>query len=157
MFHNRCWTILLFLSMFFGGSSFLAVQLPSNAGDWPAWRGPDRTDLSKEKGLLQAWPQDGPGLLWKTTGLGAGFSTPSVAGGRIFLLGARGKEELLIALEVQQGQRLWATPAGYREHGRFNQPERSSQRAWPHPVIAGGRLYLRDWDVLLCYDVKAQD
>jgi hypothetical protein len=27
--------------------------------------------------------------------------------------------------------------------------------AWPHPVIASGRLYLRDWHVLLCYDVRA--
>src|SRR5262249_54247229 len=47
-----------------------------------------------------------------------------------------------------------ATPAGYKEKSRFDQPERSGRPAWPHPVIAGGRLYLRDWDVLLCYDVK---
>jgi outer membrane protein assembly factor BamB len=49
-----------------------------------------------------------------------------------------------------------ASPEGYREHGRFNQPSRSDQRSWPHPVIAGARLYLRDQDVLLCYDVKAK-
>ena len=48
-----------------------------------------------------------------------------------------------------------ASPAGYKEHGRFNPPERSSKNAWPHPVIANGRLYLRDQDALLCYDVKA--
>ena len=47
-----------------------------------------------------------------------------------------------------------ATPAGYKEHGRFDQPDRSGQNAWAHPIVAGGRLYLRDWDVLLCYDVK---
>jgi outer membrane protein assembly factor BamB len=49
-----------------------------------------------------------------------------------------------------------ASPAGYTEHGRFEQPERSSQNAWPHPVIAGGKLYVRDQDLLLCYDVKAK-
>jgi outer membrane protein assembly factor BamB len=48
-----------------------------------------------------------------------------------------------------------ASPEGFREHGRFDQPDRSSKNSWPHPVIAGGRLYLRDQDVLLCYDVKA--
>jgi outer membrane protein assembly factor BamB len=37
--------------------------------------------------------------------------------------------------------------------GRFKQPDRSRQNAWPHPVIANGKLYLRDQDVLLCYDV----
>jgi hypothetical protein len=47
-----------------------------------------------------------------------------------------------------------ATPAGYREKGRFDQPERSKERAWAHPVVANGRLYLRDQDILLCYDIK---
>lgn len=49
-----------------------------------------------------------------------------------------------------------ATPAGYKEHGRFDQPGRSDKSSWPHPVVTGGRLYLRDQDVLLCYDVKAR-
>ncbi|MCJ7556214.1 MAG: PQQ-like beta-propeller repeat protein, partial [Gammaproteobacteria bacterium] len=44
----------------------------------------------------------------------------------------------------------------YIEHGRFDQPDRSEQPAWPHPVIANGKLYVRDQDVLLCYDVKAK-
>jgi outer membrane protein assembly factor BamB len=49
-----------------------------------------------------------------------------------------------------------ATPEGYKEKGRFDQPERSKKTAWPHPVIAGGKLYIRDQDVLLCFDVKAK-
>jgi outer membrane protein assembly factor BamB len=47
-------------------------------------------------------------------------------------------------------------PKQYVEHGRFQQPDRSQAPAWPHPVIANGKLYLRDQDVLLCYDVKAK-
>jgi outer membrane protein assembly factor BamB len=46
-------------------------------------------------------------------------------------------------------------PKQYVERGRFEQPDRSQQPAWTHPVIANGKLYLRDQDVLLCYDVKA--
>ena len=49
-----------------------------------------------------------------------------------------------------------ATPAGFVEKGRFAPPDRSGKKSWPHPVIAGGQLYLRDQDVLLCYDVKAK-
>ncbi len=45
---------------------------------------------------------------------------------------------------------------GFKEHGRFEQPDRSSKKAWPHPVIANARLYLRDQDLLLCYDLKAK-
>jgi outer membrane protein assembly factor BamB len=45
-------------------------------------------------------------------------------------------------------------PKAYVELGRFNQPERSRSPAWAHPVIANGKLYIADQDVLLCYDVK---
>lgn len=48
-----------------------------------------------------------------------------------------------------------ATTSGWNEKGRFEQPDRTDKKAWPHPVIANGRLYLRDQDILLCYDVKA--
>jgi hypothetical protein len=49
-----------------------------------------------------------------------------------------------------------ATPQGYKETGRFDQPERSTENSWPHPVVANGRLYIRDQDVLLCYDVRVK-
>jgi outer membrane protein assembly factor BamB len=49
-----------------------------------------------------------------------------------------------------------AAPAGYTERGRLNQPERAQEKAWSHPVIANGKLYLRDQDLLLCYDIKAK-
>jgi len=47
-------------------------------------------------------------------------------------------------------------PEQYIERGRFEQPDRSRLPAWPYPVIANGKLYIRDQDVLLCYDVKAK-
>jgi hypothetical protein len=43
----------------------------------------------------------------------------------------------------------------YVERGRFEQPDRTKQPAWAHPLIANGKLYLRDQDLLFCYDVKA--
>jgi len=45
---------------------------------------------------------------------------------------------------------------GWKEFGRFDQPNRSRDNAWPHPVIANGKLFIRDQDILLCYDVKAK-
>jgi outer membrane protein assembly factor BamB len=44
----------------------------------------------------------------------------------------------------------------YIECGRFEQPNRSHAKAWTHPVIANGKLYIRDQDALFCYDVKAK-
>lgn len=49
-----------------------------------------------------------------------------------------------------------ATPDGYHLKGQFKQPDRSRRLAWPHLVIADRRLYVRDQDVLLCYDVAGQ-
>jgi len=66
------------------------------------------------------------------------------ADGRLYL---RGEDEGTMVL-------LEATPDGYKEAGRFEQPDRSDLKAWPHPVIVNGKLYLRDQDVLLCYNVK---
>jgi outer membrane protein assembly factor BamB len=94
-----------------------AAQLKAAPGDWPGWRGPDRTGVSKETGLLKEWPKGGPKLLWKADGLGGGFSTPSVAGGRIYLLGTEGKKELLIALAAKDGKPVWRREVGAEAGG----------------------------------------
>ncbi|MBL8828289.1 MAG: PQQ-like beta-propeller repeat protein [Planctomycetaceae bacterium] len=46
-------------------------------------------------------------------------------------------------------------PKAYVEKGRFD-PPKGNRNTWPYPVVAGGRLLLRDQEKLLCYDVKAQ-
>ncbi len=66
--------------------------------------------------------------------------------GRLYLHG----EEGAVAL-------IEPTPAGYREKGRFTPPglpERGAAKAWPHPVVANGRLYIRDLGMLWSYDIK---
>jgi outer membrane protein assembly factor BamB len=50
-----------------------------------------------------------------------------------------------------------ATSDAYREKGRFtppDQPKHTKDKAWAYPVVANGRLYIRDLDTLWCYDVK---
>ena len=49
-----------------------------------------------------------------------------------------------------------ATPQGLEEISSFEQPDRSERNAWAHPVVANGKLYLRDQDILLCYDLRAK-
>jgi len=61
-----------------------------------------------------------------------------------------------IYLRTEQGTVLLidATGSGYREVGRFEPPKRSGNAAWSHPVVAEGKLFLTDQDLLLCYDLK---
>jgi outer membrane protein assembly factor BamB len=79
-------------------------------------------------------------ILWQDRGVGKG-SVVCADG----LLYCRSEDGPMALVE--------AVPTGYRETGRFSQPDRSNKKAWPHPVVAGGRLYLRDQDLLLAYDV----
>ena len=56
-------------------------------GNWPQWRGPKRDGISTDTGLLTSWPEAGPPVVWTAKGLGAGFSSVAVVGGRIFTMG----------------------------------------------------------------------
>jgi outer membrane protein assembly factor BamB len=50
-----------------------------------------------------------------------------------------------------------ATPDSYHERGRFtpvDPPDHGKSKAWAYPVVANGRLYIRDMGTLWCYDVK---
>jgi len=49
-----------------------------------------------------------------------------------------------------------AVPDAYKEKGRFDQPDRSKRSSWAHPTVFGGKLYLRDGDVMLCYNVSGK-
>src|SRR6516165_4833831 len=93
----------------------LTVACSVQADDWPQWRGPDRTNVSKEKGLLKEWPKAGPTLVWKSKVVGKGYSGPAIVGDRVYVMGAlgdKGKEtEYLIALD-NTGAVLWKTPIG---------------------------------------------
>lgn len=83
------------------------------AADWPQWRGVNRNGHSDEKGLLKDWPKEGPTLLWQVNDLGRGYATPSVAGGRIYLMANQGLEdEFVIALSVADGKKVWSTRIG---------------------------------------------
>jgi hypothetical protein len=85
-----------------GGSSGTLPPATAGAHDWPQWQGPDRNAISKEKGLLQEWPKDGPPLAWTAKGLGGGDSAPSVTGGGIFGMSSRGVRPDPPALGVEE-------------------------------------------------------
>jgi outer membrane protein assembly factor BamB len=84
----------------------------AGAADWPQFRGPDRNGISNDTGLLKEWPAEGPRLAWRISGLGEGFSSVSISGGRIYTMGNRGGEEYIIALDLDGGSELWATSIG---------------------------------------------
>src|SRR4051794_20271410 len=81
------------------GGWLCSVALAADA-DWPQWRGPHRDNKSADTGLLREWPKDGPPLAWKATGIGGGYSSVSIVGGKIYTMGDRRDEADLIALDA---------------------------------------------------------
>jgi outer membrane protein assembly factor BamB len=82
-------------------------------------------------------------LKWSDRGVGKG--SIAYADGHFYCRSEGGKGTVAL---------IEATPDGYKEKGRFDQADRSGKNSWAHPVIANGRLYLRDQDVLLCHDIR---
>lgn len=119
------------------------VSSAERTGDWPQWRGPQRTGLSAETGLLKTWPAAGPSVLWKVDTAGVGFSTLAVSAGRIFTQGnladAAGEDrETILALDEKSGATVWKhVPAP--EAPAFTHKRGSGPRGTP--TIDGGRLY----------------
>jgi outer membrane protein assembly factor BamB len=124
------------------------------ADDSPQWRGPRRDGVSKETGLLKEWPKDGPKLRWQTNDLGWGYSTPSVAKGRIYVIGSPeekpGKTEHVIALNESDGKSIWSTKIGNVG------PNTKTPYLGPRstPTVDGNRLYALGSDGdLACLDI----
>ncbi|HSD46015.1 MAG TPA: PQQ-binding-like beta-propeller repeat protein [Pyrinomonadaceae bacterium] len=113
-----------------------AGQVMAQAGaNWPQWRGPNRDGVSKETGLLKQWPAEGPPLLWKASGAGRGYSSFSVANGRLYTMGLRGDREYVIAFDIANGTEAWATPHG----SAFRNDRGDGPRGTP--TVDGDRIY----------------
>jgi outer membrane protein assembly factor BamB len=109
----------------------------ASADDWPQWRGPQRTGLSKETGLLKEWPKGGPKLLWERKDIGGGYSTPAIVGDRIYLQADRNRKEYALALAVKDGSEIWATELG--KVGINLGPQYPGTRSTP--TVDGDRIY----------------
>jgi len=115
--------------------SLASQAVAQTAALWPQWRGPNRDGISKETGLLKQWPAEGPPLVWKATGAGAGYSSFSVADGKLYTMGLRGNREFVIAFDVATGKEVWSTAHGSAFHNdRGNGPRGT-------PTIDGDRVY----------------
>lgn len=110
----------------------------AHAEDWPQWRGPNRDNLSKEKGLLQQWPEGGPKLLWTYKDAGNSYSSFAVVGDRVYTMGANDSESFVFALDVKTGKKVWQTSIAKRFDNAWGGGPRST------PTIDGEYLYALD-------------
>ena len=117
---------------------------------WLQFHGPNRHNISTEKGFLKKWPVNGPELLWTTRGLGHGFSSISIANGMIYTASSIGKNTVVIALKLD-GKVLWKVKNGKSWTGA-HPGSRST------PTIDGDRLYHQNpHGNIICLNAKTGD
>jgi len=104
-------TLLLAVLSATGGEAESAALIASDEPGWPQWRGPRRDGVSTETGLLQAWPDGGPKLLWAATGFGTGWSSPIITRGCIYITGDVGPDLCIFALDMD-GKLKWQAKNG---------------------------------------------
>lgn len=113
----------------------------ASVAEWPQWRGPNRDGISPETDLLDEWPEAGPPLAWKATGLGDGFSSVAVVDGKVYTIGRKDGKERLVALD-KSGKILWTAPTGGRDSPNGT------------PTVAGNRVYaVGHQGDLICADI----
>jgi outer membrane protein assembly factor BamB len=98
------------------------------------WRGPDRSGKFPEEGLLQEWPKSGPNTILKVEGIGAGFSSPVLDDGIIYVTGKIDENDYLHAIN-QDGEILYKVAYGKAWTNTY--PDTRST-----PTLDGERIYL---------------
>jgi outer membrane protein assembly factor BamB len=83
----------------------LFVLSVSNAQQ-SGWRGPGRSGIYNETGLMKTWPLSGPLLLWEATGIGPGYSSATITDDAIYITGRKGDKDVLTSFD-QNGNKNW--------------------------------------------------
>ncbi len=122
------------------------------ADDWSQWRGPNRDGMSRETGLLNRWPSEGPSLAWTASGMGDGYSSVAVSGGHIYTLGDLSDGCYLIALSESDGEIAWKTKIGEPGgHKKYTGPRST-------PTVDGNQIFvLNQHSDLVCLDRRSGD
>jgi len=144
--------------------TLFAAALPSAAaaplGDWPQYAGPNH-DRTAEAGVdIAPWGrEEGPRVVWRVP-LSGGFSSMTVADGRVYTLVTREARETCVALDFKTGKELWSSPlaaeAKYDGGGDAGTDDnRGGDGPRCTPTVADGRVFVLDSRLgLACLDAK---
>jgi outer membrane protein assembly factor BamB len=119
------------------------------AGDWPEFRGPSGQGVSDEVGIPVTWSET-ENIAWKVAVPGTGWSSPVIAGGRVFLTtavpqrndGRPGHSLRVLCLDADSGRIVWNVEAFHQPDGPQVQMHKKNSHASPTPMVDGEWLYV---------------
>ena len=136
------------LLLTFAGLALGLVRM--DAADWPQFLGPHADGTSTETGLIAAWSNDGPEVVWKKK-IGTGYSAPSIRDSRLIVFHRIGNEEIVEALDAKTAKPLWkhVYSTRYRDPFGYNNGPRCT------PLLTMSHCFTFGAEgVLLCLDIK---
>ncbi len=132
---NRLMTLLLAFALT-PLSIGAPAPVPAAATDWPQWRGPERSGLSRDAGLLKQWPSAGPSQAWSVSNLGEGYGSMAIKGDRIYVQGTTSAASAVFCLNRADGKTVWSASLGPKlNEGRGNGPRST-------PTVDEDRIYV---------------
>jgi len=134
------------LPLLFAVALFLPPAAAAGTHDWPQWRGPNLDGVSTESSWASTWPQEGPKILWRAE-VGVGFSSCSVADGRVYTMGNRDDTDTVWCFDAATGKVLWTH--------KYASPKGSYPGPRMTPTVDGDSVYtLGRWGDLYCLGAK---
>jgi outer membrane protein assembly factor BamB len=141
---------------------FATAQAPAPVGrDWPQWRGPARDGSVPAASAPAAWPSALKSV-WRVE-IGEGYSSPVVAGGRIYAHSRRDPAEIVTALSLADGKVVWQKTYD-APYGKNSYARAMGKGPNATPLVAGGRLFtlgatgrLVAWDAASGKEIWSQD
>jgi outer membrane protein assembly factor BamB len=120
----------------------IAAATPTSATQWPEFRGPGGQGHSSERDVPLEW-NESRNIAWKVPLDGAGWSTPVIADGKVWLTtaaGERGSSLRLVGFDAESGRQLVNTEVFRVRGGAEINPK--NNRASPSPIVEGDRVYV---------------
>ena len=112
-----------------------AITLLSSYGQQSGWRGPGRSGIYNETGLMKIWPENGPSLLWEITGIGTGYSSATVTDDAVYITGTKAEKDVLSAFN-KDGKKKWEV-----EYGSITRNV-SSPESRCTPTYSNGKIFV---------------
>jgi outer membrane protein assembly factor BamB len=126
----------------------------SQAGDWPAWRGPRGIGVSDEKDLPTKWSSK-ENVRWRVPLPGPGNSTPIVSRGRVFVTQAVGERRTLLCFDRRDGTLVWQAGVTTNE----KEPTHDTNPYCGASPVSDGERVIASFasDGLFCYDFAGKE
>lgn len=132
----------------FGFLAVLGVTALSASGDWPHWRGPDRTGIVSANGFEPNFATDGADIAWQKEDIGVGYSAVTVANGHAYTAGWADGQTTFYCFDADTGEPVWTYAYKVAQYDTMNVGGPSGT-----PTVDHGKVYHQARDGrLMCFD-----